>query len=268
MEELRSKLIKNKKELEKSVKENSVFNTGKLLNIVADLIEYALNFNISSELEDLQCKNEINKSLQSKKTYSVDEAFKNELDIIDYNSKFVKMGVDSIDDFLNKLGNEVFIIDKKHAKEKFTIDEDQEFDQEKKESQLKIPEELKRYIHKTNKDNIDLISMSIEKILKLNLKVDIESFCIQIIRTLNKEQKIVFNHIIEENKRNDLTKEAILNYIKFIDDIKTYCITNILGIDQFSKNSEFCRGQLFAFKNILGMIKKQESEAKDGSKSK
>lgn len=63
--------------------------------------------------------------------------------------------------------------------------------------QVEIPEELKRYIHKTNKDSIDLITMSIEKILSLNLKFDIESFCIQIIRTLNKEQKIVFNHIIE-----------------------------------------------------------------------
>lgn len=215
MKEIRDKLKENEKELRKSVKEGSAFNTGKLLNIVANLIEYALNTHthassIASELEDLQCKNEINKSLESKKTYSIDEAFK-------------------------------------------TFD------------QVEIPEELKRYIHKTN---IDLISMSIEKILSLNLKFDIESFCIQIIRTLNKEQKIVFNHIIEENKRNDLTKEAILNYIKFIDDIKTFCITNIIGIDQFNKNSEFCRGQLFAFKNILSMIKKQESEAKDGSKSK
>lgn len=143
MEELSKKLIKNKEELEKAVIGNSEFNTGKLFNIIANLIEYALNTHthassIASELEDFK----INKSLESKKTYSIDEAFK-------------------------------------------TFD------------QVEIPESLKRYIHKTNKDSVDLISRSIEKILRLNLKFDIESFCIQIVRTLNKEQKIVFNHIIE-----------------------------------------------------------------------
>lgn len=126
MKEIRDKLKENEKELRKSVKEGSAFNTGKLLNIVANLIEYALNTHthassIASELEDLQCKNEINKSLESKKTYSIDEAFKNELDIIDYNSKFVNMGFDSIDDFFNKLGNEVFVIDGKYMKENSII---------------------------------------------------------------------------------------------------------------------------------------------------
>ena len=98
---IKEKLLNDKELLRRSVKENSQFSTADLLNIVADLIDYTLNDN---DLEDNLEKN--NKEFNQ----NFDEA-KECNNLFNYNIKFKKIGFKSIDDFFDRLSNDIYIFD-------------------------------------------------------------------------------------------------------------------------------------------------------------
>jgi hypothetical protein len=98
---LREKLLNDKELLKRSIKENSQFSTADLLNIVADLIDYTLNDN---DLEDNLEKNnkKFNQNFDEAKEYN---------NLFNYNIKFKKIGFKSIDDFFDRLSNDIYIFD-------------------------------------------------------------------------------------------------------------------------------------------------------------